>query len=103
MEGLFVLVVVAAIVVYVLRSIVHIVPEYQRLIVFSLGKYQRTSQPGLVLLAPPPFQSVAATIDLREFVVEIPQQTCITQDNAPIAVDFLIYQRVIPEQAKDQF
>jgi len=59
--------------------------------------------PGLVIIAPPPIQTVAQTIDLREFVVEIPQQTCITQDNAPISIDFLIYQRVIEEQAKDSF
>ena len=103
MEGLVVVLILGAIAVFVIRSIVHIVPEYQRLVVFAFGKFQGMGGPGLVLLAPPPFQSVAQTIDLREFVVEIPQQTCITQDNAPIAVDFLIYQRVIPEQAKDSF
>src|SRR5438045_4239967 len=85
------------------RAIIHIVPEYQRLIVFRLGSFEKTAGPGIVLLLPPPVQSVAQTIDLREFVVEIPQQTCITQDNAPIAVDFLIYQRIMEEQAKDSF
>src|SRR5213596_2552551 len=85
------------------RAIIHIVPEYQRLIVFRLGSFEKTAGPGIVLLLPPPIQTVAQTIDLREFVVEIPQQTCITQDNAPISIDFLIYQRVIEEQAKDSF
>ncbi len=103
MDQLIVLAFVLVIVVFVVRAIVHIVPQYQRIVVFSFGKFQGVWGPGLVLLLPPPFQSVAATIDLREFVVEIPQQTCITQDNAPIAVDFLIYQRVIEEQAKDSF
>jgi len=51
-----------------------------------------------VLLFPPPVQT-SQTVDLREFVVEIPQQTCITKDNAPISIDFLIYQRV--DQAAD--
>jgi regulator of protease activity HflC (stomatin/prohibitin superfamily) len=52
-------------------------------------------------LLPPPIQSVAQTVDLREFVVEIPQQTCITKDNAPISIDFLIYQKVV--EPKDSF
>ncbi|HEY8649006.1 MAG TPA: SPFH domain-containing protein [Candidatus Limnocylindria bacterium] len=78
----------------ILRSVVHIVPEYQRLVVFALGRYQKTSGPGLVLLLPPPVQS-SVTVDLREFSVEIPQQTCITKDNATISIDFLIFQQVV--------
>ena len=83
------------------RAIIHIVPEYQRLIVFRLGSFEKTAGPGIVLLLPPPVQSVAQTVDLREFVVEIPQQTCITKDNAPISIDFLIYQKVV--EPKDSF
>jgi regulator of protease activity HflC (stomatin/prohibitin superfamily) len=78
----------------VLRTVVHIVPEYQRLVVFALGRYQTTAGPGLVLLLPPPIQS-SVTVDLREFSVEIPQQTCITKDNATISIDFLIFQQVV--------
>jgi regulator of protease activity HflC (stomatin/prohibitin superfamily) len=92
---------VIIIVILAIRAIVHIVPEYQRLIVFRLGSFQKTAGPGIVLLLPPPFQSVAQTVDLREFVVEIPQQTCITKDNAPISIDFLIYQKVV--DPKDSF
>ncbi len=83
----------AIVAVLVARNIVHIVPEYQRLVVLAFGRYQRTAGPGLVLLFPPPIQT-SQTADLREFVVEIPQQTCITKDNAPISIDFLIYQKV---------
>jgi regulator of protease activity HflC (stomatin/prohibitin superfamily) len=86
--------IIAVLAVMVIRTIVHIVPEYQRLVVLAFGRYQGTSGPGLVLLFPPPIQS-AMMVDLREFVVEIPQQTCITKDNAPISIDFLIYQKVI--------
>src|SRR6266513_2272106 len=89
------------IVILALRAIIHIVPEYQRLIVFRLGSFEKTAGPGIVLLLPPPVQSVAQTVDLREFVVEIPQQTCITKDNAPISIDFLIYQKVV--EPKDSF
>jgi regulator of protease activity HflC (stomatin/prohibitin superfamily) len=103
MENLnYVLIVVAAaIVILAARAIIHIVPEYQRLIVFRLGSFEKTAGPGIVILLPPPIQSVAQTVDLREFVVEIPQQTCITKDNAPISIDFLIYQKVV--EPKDSF
>jgi regulator of protease activity HflC (stomatin/prohibitin superfamily) len=93
--------VLIVIVILALRAIIHIVPEYQRLIVFRLGSFEKTAGPGIVLLLPPPIQSVAQTVDLREFVVEIPQQTCITKDNAPISIDFLIYQKVV--EPKDSF
>jgi regulator of protease activity HflC (stomatin/prohibitin superfamily) len=99
--NLIVLGVVIIIVILALRAIIHIVPEYQRLIVFRLGSFEKTAGPGIVLLLPPPIQSVAQTVDLREFVVEIPQQTCITKDNAPISIDFLIYQKVV--EPKDSF
>ncbi|HAF11962.1 MAG TPA: hypothetical protein DCK98_18055 [Chloroflexi bacterium] len=85
---------VLVIALLVLRTVVHIVPEYQRLVVFALGRYQKTAGPGLVLLLPPPIQS-SMTVDLREFSVEIPQQTCITKDNATISIDFLIFQQVV--------
>jgi regulator of protease activity HflC (stomatin/prohibitin superfamily) len=93
--------VLIVILILALRAIIHIVPEYQRLIVFRLGSFEKTAGPGIVLLLPPPIQSVAQTVDLREFVVEIPQQTCITKDNAPISIDFLIYQKVV--DPKDSF
>ena len=96
--GLGILIVIL---ILALRAIIHIVPEYQRLIVFRLGSFEKTAGPGIVLLLPPPIQSVAQTVDLREFVVEIPQQTCITKDNAPISIDFLIYQKVV--EPKDSF
>ncbi len=80
--------------VMVIRTIVHIVPEYQRLVVLFFGRFQKIAGPGLVLLLPPPIQT-SQVVDLREFVVEIPQQTCISKDNAPISIDFLIYQKVV--------
>ncbi len=99
--GLILAVFLAVALVMLLRAIVHIVPQYQRLVVLTFGQYNQASGiagPGLVLLFPPPIQT-SQTVDLREFVVEIPQQTCITKDNAPITIDFLIYQRV--DQAAD--
>ncbi|MEK7863491.1 MAG: SPFH domain-containing protein [Chloroflexota bacterium] len=80
--------------VMVIRNVVHIVPEYQRLVVLFFGRFQKIAGPGLILLLPPPIQS-SQVVDLREFVVEIPQQTCISKDNAPISIDFLIFQKVV--------
>jgi len=91
---LIVPIVVALFLFFVVRNIVHIVPEYQRLVVLFFGRFQAIRGPGLVLLLPPPIQS-SQIVDLREFVVEIPEQTCITKDNAPISVDFLIFQKVV--------
>src|SRR6185503_8399911 len=84
----------AIVAILILRTIIHIVPEYQRLVVLFFGRFQSISGPGLVLLLPPPIQT-SQIVDLREFVVEIPQQTCISKDNAPISIDFLIYQKVV--------
>src|SRR5438046_9018954 len=90
--GLGILIVILILAV---RAIVHIVPEYQRLIVFRMWTFEKTAGPGIVLLLPPPVQSVAQTVDLREFVVEIPQQTCITKDNTQISIDLLIDQKAV--------
>ena len=94
MEQLIILAIVLVVLLAAFRNIVHIVPEYKRLVVLALGRYQGTKGPGFVLLFPPPVQT-AMEVDLREFVMEIPQQTSITKDNAPISIDFLIYQKVV--------
>src|SRR5204863_9800329 len=89
------------IVILALRAMTHLLPEYRRLVVFRLGGIEKRAGPGIVLLLPPPIQRVAQTVDLREFVVEIRQQTCITKDNAPISIDCLISQEVV--EPKDSF
>ncbi len=69
-----------------------IVPEYKRLVVFRLGRCIGARGPGLVILIP--FVDSATRVDLREQVREIPAQTSITKDNAPISIDFLWYYKV---------
>jgi regulator of protease activity HflC (stomatin/prohibitin superfamily) len=90
--GLIVLLVGLAILLALLANIVHIVREYERLVVFFLGRMQGGRGPGLVLLIP--FIQQAVKVDLRERFLEVPQQTCITKDNAPISIDFLVYSKV---------
>jgi regulator of protease activity HflC (stomatin/prohibitin superfamily) len=76
-----------------LGSAIKIVPEYQRLVVFRLGRCIGDKGPGLVLLIP--FVDRPVRADLREQVREIPHQTCITKDNAPISIDFLWFYKVL--------
>ena len=77
---------------------IKIVQQYQLLSVFWLGKFVGLRQPGLQVMVWP-FHS-SATIDLREDVIDIPRQTAITSDNAPIDIDFLVYLRVVPNDAQ---
>ncbi len=76
-----------------LANAIRIVPEYQRLVVFRLGRCVGARGPGIVLLIPVADRGIK--VDLREQVREIPQQTSITKDNAPISIDFLWYFKVI--------
>ncbi len=76
----------------ILSSAIKIVREYQRLVVFRLGRSIGKKGPGVVFLLP--VVDRAVWVDLREFFLEIPSQTCITKDNAPINIDFLIYFKV---------
>jgi regulator of protease activity HflC (stomatin/prohibitin superfamily) len=76
-----------------LWTAIRIVAEYQRLVVFRLGRSIGQKGPGIVLLIP--VMDRAVRVDLREQFLEIPHQTCITKDNAPISIDFLIYSRVM--------
>ncbi len=84
--------IVVILVVIFLAAAIKIVPEYRRVVVFRLGRCIGAKGPGLVLLIP--FIDRPVTVDLREQVREIPAQTSITQDNAPISIDFLWYYKV---------
>jgi regulator of protease activity HflC (stomatin/prohibitin superfamily) len=72
---------------------VKIVREYQRIVLFRLGRAIGTRGPGFVLLNP--VTDRTAWVDLRETFLEIPQQTAITQDNATISIDFIIFYKVV--------
>lgn len=79
--------------ILLLSMALKIVREYQRLVVFRLGKCVGQRGPGLVILVP--FIETANWVDLREQFLEVPHQTTITKDNANISVDFLIYWKVV--------
>ena len=77
-----------------LASAIRIVPEYQRLVIFRLGRCIGAKGPGLIFLLPLGIDR-PVRVDLREQVREIPHQTSITKDNAPISIDFLWYYKVL--------
>lgn len=78
---------------YVILRTFRITSEYERLVVLFLGRYAGTRGPGIVFVIP--LLETVTKVDMREKFLDIPSQTAITQDNAPIAIDFLVYYRVI--------
>ena len=81
-------------VVILLLMTIKIAPEYQRIVILRLGKVlPKAMGPGLVLVIPLIDRPIR--VDLRESYLTVPHQTCITKDNAPISIDFLIYSRVL--------
>ena len=91
--GIVIGVLLVAMFAMLVRLSLKIVREYQRLVVFRLGRTIGAKGPGLVILIPVIDQPV--WVDLREQFIQVPHQTCITRDNAPVAVDFLIYMYVV--------
>jgi regulator of protease activity HflC (stomatin/prohibitin superfamily) len=77
---------------------VRILREYERAVVFTLGRFQRVKGPGLVLLIP--FVQEMVRVDLRIQVIEIPSQDVISHDNVSMKVDAVLYFNVVdPERA----
>lgn len=95
MDIVSIITIVLLIVVFltILSLAVRIVPEYQRLVVFRLGRALGARGPGLLLLIP--FVDRGVSVDLRERFFDVEPQTCITKDNAPLSIDFLVYMKVI--------
>jgi regulator of protease activity HflC (stomatin/prohibitin superfamily) len=75
-----------------------IVPQQMRYVVERLGQYNSTLDAGLHFLIPY-FDSVRYRHSLKEQVIDIPEQICITSDNVQVAVDGIVYVRVIDAQA----
>ena len=90
--------VVTAVVVFaliVLYLSVRVVQQYERMVIFRLGRTgpNLVREPGLRLLIPVIDRPMK--VDIREKFIEVPSQTTITKDNAPINIDFLIYWYIV--------
>ena len=83
---------------WLVRHTIRAVKEYERLVIFFIGRFRAVRGPGLTYVIP--FVEQAFKIDMRERFLDIPQQTAITKDNASIGIDFLVYYRIMnPELA----
>ena len=95
MTQIFVLVVIG-ILVALLASAFRVLREYERGVVFMLGRFQRVKGPGLIIIIPVLQQMVR--VDLRTIVMDIPTQDLITRDNVSVKVNAVLYFRVIDPQ-----
>ncbi len=96
-QGIVLVIVVLAIFM-LLRSAIRAVKEYDRLVIFFIGRFKTVRGPGLIYVIP--FLESAIKVDMREKIIDIPSQTAITKDNASIGIDFLVYYRITdPEQS----
>lgn len=95
--GMFVMV-LAGIFLAIAASAIRILREYERGVVFMLGRFYRVKGPGLVVLIPAVQQMVR--VDLRTLVLDIPTQDLITRDNVSVKVNAVLYFRVVdPERS----
>ncbi len=81
----------------IVPQIFRILKEYERGVVFRLGKLLRAKGPGLVILIP--FIDKMVRVDLRVVTSNVPQQDIITNDNVPVSVDAITYFRVVDPEA----
>src|SRR5712672_444239 len=84
--------VTAAAIVFLIKSL-RVANQYERSVVFRLGKFNRTAGPGLYLVWP--FIEWLTKLDLRTITADVEQQEGITRDNVPIKVDAVIWFRIV--------
>jgi regulator of protease activity HflC (stomatin/prohibitin superfamily) len=85
-------------VVILLVSAIRILPEYQRGVVFFLGRFQKVKGPGLIIVIPG--LQVLRRVDLRVITQDVPSQDVISRDNVTVSVNAVLYYRVVdPERA----
>jgi regulator of protease activity HflC (stomatin/prohibitin superfamily) len=76
---------------------ISVVRQYERAVIFRLGRYVGTREPGLVILIP--LLDRGVRVDMREQVLDEPPQPSITRDNAIVAIDYVVYMRVTDPEA----
>jgi regulator of protease activity HflC (stomatin/prohibitin superfamily) len=85
-------------VIIFLYNTIKILKEYERGVVFLLGRFQKVKGPGLIILFP--FVQVMTKVDLRVIVMDVPTQDVISRDNVSVKVNAVIYFRIVdPEKA----
>ncbi len=85
--------IVMAIVFLLLVSMIRIMREYERAVVFTLGRFWKVKGPGLIIIIPMVQQMVR--VDLRTIVMDVPTQDVISRDNVSVKVNAVVYFRVL--------
>ena len=89
---------IAALVIVVLYNTIKILKEYERGVIFLLGRFQKVKGPGLIILFPGIQKMIK--VDLRVIVMDVPTQDVISKDNVSVKVNAVIYFRIVdPEKA----
>lgn len=88
----FLLIILAFLVLLVIAKSVYVIRQHERGVVTTFGKYVRTASPGLTLVFP--FVQGLIRVDMRELVSDVAPQQVITEDNAGVTVDAVIYTEV---------
>jgi regulator of protease activity HflC (stomatin/prohibitin superfamily) len=96
-EGLFVLLVLAALVVIIVAKTAVVVPQQSAYVVERLGKYAATLDAGFHILVPF-IDRIRYKHSLKEAAIDIPEQVCITRDNVQVSVDGILYLKVLNPQ-----
>ena len=90
--------IIAALAIVVLYNTIKILKEYERGVIFFLGRFQNVKGPGLIILIPGIQKMVK--VDLRVIVLDVPTQDVISRDNVSVKVNAVIYFRIVdPEKA----
>jgi len=90
--------IIVAAVIVLLSNMIKILKEYERGVVFFLGRFQTVKGPGLIILIP--FLQKMTKVDLRVIVLDVPTQDVISRDNVSVKVNAVIYFRIVdPEKA----
>ena len=83
---------------WLIASVIKLAAQWERVLVFQLGKFSRLTGPGVYMVIP--LLEQVRTVDTRVVSVDIPRQEAITKDNVPIAIDGVVFLRVVrPDQA----
>ncbi len=96
--GLATIGLIAAIVIIIAVNTIKILKEYERGVIFFLGRFYKVKGPGLIILIP--FIQTMTKVDLRVIVMDVPTQDVISRDNVSVKVNAVIYFRIVdPEKA----
>jgi regulator of protease activity HflC (stomatin/prohibitin superfamily) len=91
------IIIIVALAIFILPQAMRILREYERGVIFRLGKLQGAKGPGLIFLIPVVDRMVR--MDLRVVTIDVPKQEIMTKDNVPATVDAVIYFRVVDPNA----